>query len=92
MNNIFNPKTYKETLQAIKERIYTAQYNALKSVNRELIDLYWDLGETIFEKQKTERWGSSVVETLAKDLQVEFPGVKGWSSRNLWYMKNFYEA
>ncbi len=90
--NILKLDSYKETLQNIKEKIYRAQYNAIKAVNTELITLYWDLGKTIFEKQRTEHWGTSTVETLAKDLQIEFSGVKGWSSSNLWRMKKFYET
>ncbi len=78
---------YVEFLSEIKQRIAQAQYSALKSVNKELISLYWDIGKKIVEKQE---WGKSVVETLAKDLQREYPGIKGFSSANLWRMRNFY--
>ncbi|MGD8649894.1 MAG: PDDEXK nuclease domain-containing protein [Desulfobacterales bacterium] len=55
-----------------------------------MISLYWDIGQLIVERQKSGSWGKSVVERLAKDLQVEFPGIAGFSSRNIWYMRNFH--
>jgi predicted nuclease of restriction endonuclease-like (RecB) superfamily len=83
---------YKTFLKEIKERIHKAQYDAFKSVNRELINLYWDIGKSIVAKQEKLSWGKSVVESLAKDLQKEFPGMQGFSSANLWRMRNFYIA
>jgi len=60
-------------------------------VNKELIFLYWDIGRMINERQKEYTWGKSVVELLAKDLQKEFPGIKGFSASNLWRMRIFYQ-
>ncbi len=80
-------KEYSHFLLEIKTRIRDAQYAALKAVNTELIQLYWDIGKKIVEKQE---WGKSIVETLAQDLQLEYPGIKGFSSANLWRMRNFY--
>lgn len=79
---------YKLFVKDIKERIRLAQYDALKAVNKELIELYWDIGKKIVEKQEKHGWGKSIVENLAKDLQNEFPGIKGFSSRNMWNMRN----
>ncbi|MBN2453623.1 MAG: DUF1016 family protein [Candidatus Omnitrophica bacterium] len=81
---------YKNLLQEVKERIHKAQYDALRAVNKELIALYWDIGSLIMAKQKKYGWGKSVVENLAKDLQKEFPGMHGFSSRNIWYMRTFF--
>src|SRR5208282_1434860 len=81
---------YKTFLKEIKERIYKAQYDALKTVNKELINLYWDIGRSIVAKQEKLGWGKAIVETLAKDLQKEFPGIQGFSIANLWRMRNFY--
>jgi len=81
---------YETFLAEIKERIRQSQYDALKAVNKELIKLYWDIGKMIVEKQKKYGWGKSIVENLARDLQKEFPGMRGLSSRNLWYMRDFY--
>jgi len=83
--------TYTNFLREIKQRIRSAQYEALKAVNKELIMLYWDIGKRIVEKQEELGWGKSVVEQLANDLQTEFPNVSGLSSRNLWRMKMFYQ-
>lgn len=74
----------------IKQRIRSAQYEALKAVNREMINLYWDIGQIIVTQQQEAGWGKSVVEQLAKDLQAEFPGISGFSTRNIWRMRDFY--
>ncbi len=87
MNQNLVKDGYQHFLIEIKHRIKEAQYSALKTVNTELIRLYLDIGKKIVEKQE---WGRSIVETLAKDLQKEFPGIMGFSSRNLWNMRNFY--
>ena len=81
---------YGKLLIEIKQRIRTAQYEALKVVNKQLIALYWDIGKLIINRQQGETWGKSVVNQLAKDLQAEFPGISGFSSRNIWRMRDFY--
>lgn len=86
------PNDYTALLGAVKERIRSAQYEALRAVNKALIGLYWDIGKLIVERQQGNTWGKSVVEQLAKDLQAEFPGVSGFSATNLRRMKGFYEA
>ena len=73
----------------IKQKIRQAQYEALKSVNVHLINLYWEIGKSIAEKQ-SESWGKSIVPTLSKELQKEFPGVGGFSEGNLWLMAQLY--
>lgn len=73
----------------IKEKVRQAQYDALKIVNVHLINLYWEIGKSISEKQ-TESWGKAIVPTLSKELQKEFPGVGGFSTTNLWLMAQFY--
>jgi predicted nuclease of restriction endonuclease-like (RecB) superfamily len=73
----------------IKQKIRQAQYEALKSVNVHLINLYWEIGKSIAEKQ-SESWGKSIVPALSKELQKEFPGVGGFSTTNLWLMAQFY--
>ncbi|MBD2691743.1 PDDEXK nuclease domain-containing protein [Anabaena catenula] len=81
---------YTHLLMEVQQRIRSAQYEALKAVNREMISLYWDIGQMIVIKQQDAIWGKSVVEKLAKDLQTEFPGISGFSARNIWNMRNFY--
>jgi len=90
MDNVIGNKDYEALLQEIKQRVYKAQYEALKAVNKELIALYWDIGRLIVKKQAEQGWGKSIVENLAKDLQVEFVGMQGFSARNIWYMRNFF--
>jgi predicted nuclease of restriction endonuclease-like (RecB) superfamily len=76
----------------VKVRIRSAQYDALKAVNKELVILYWDIGRMIVERQERAGWGKAVVEQLAADLRMEFPGMGGFSASNLWRMKAFFEA
>ena len=74
----------------IKDKVRLAQYEAMKAVNTQLINLYWDMGKSIHEKQN-ESWGKSIVSTLSKELQSEFPGANGLSVGNLWLMAQFYK-
>jgi predicted nuclease of restriction endonuclease-like (RecB) superfamily len=83
-------KGYVVFLREIKQRIRASQYEALKSVNQEMIRLYWDIGRMIVERQEKEGWGKAVVETLACDLQKEFSGMQGYSVDNLWRMRKFF--
>ncbi len=90
MGRVPDLTNYGKLLIEVKERIRRAQYEALKAVNKELIALYWDIGKIVVEKQEKHGWGNSIVENLAKDLQLEFPGVKGFSKDNIWRMRKFY--
>jgi len=83
---------YKNFFKEIKDRIHKAQYDAFKAVNKELINLYWDIGKSIVAKQDELGWGKAIVETLAKDLQKEFAGMQGFSVQNLWNMRQFYSS
>lgn len=84
-------KSYLEALELIKKQIKNSKIQAVKVVNIELIRLYWNIGKVIVAKQNNSGWGKSIVEQLSKDLQQEYPNSKGFSSRNLWEMKRFYE-
>jgi predicted nuclease of restriction endonuclease-like (RecB) superfamily len=64
----------------------------LKAVNKELVGLYWDIGKMIYEKQKELGWGKAVVETIASDLQNEFPDGRGYSASNIWFMIRLYRV
>jgi len=74
----------------IKSKILSSQYEALKSVNKELINLYWDIGKNIVQKQEKFGWGKSVVKNLSDELRKEFVGMKGFSTQNLWNMRQLY--
>ncbi len=82
--------TYKNWLIYLKDRITTAQLKAATSVNKEMIMLYWDIGRSIVEKQEQNKWGSSIVESLSKDLKSELPDTNGFSRTNLFAMRKFY--
>jgi predicted nuclease of restriction endonuclease-like (RecB) superfamily len=86
------PSGYPVLLGEIKIRIRSAQYEALKAVNKELVQLYWDIGRVLTERQAAGAYGQTVVKRLASDLQQEFPGIAGFSWRNLFYMTEFYAA
>lgn len=77
-------------VQDIKTKILSSQYEALKAVNKEPINLYWEIGKNIVEKQEEFGWGKSVVKNLSQELQKEFVGMKDFSVQNLWNMRQFY--
>ena len=86
------PSDYAAMLGDLKTRIRTAQTQAALSVNRELVLLYWQIGQVIRQKQQAEGWGAKVIEQLSRDLKAEFPDMKGFSPRNLGYMRKFAET
>jgi predicted nuclease of restriction endonuclease-like (RecB) superfamily len=91
MNNISKEESnYVDLLSSIKSRIAESRVRAVRAANRELIDLYWFIGRQIAERQEREGWGKSVVEQLSKDLRAAFPGAQGFSTQNLWYMRQFF--
>jgi len=86
------PEGYTDWLVDLKSRIHTAQQRATLSVNRELVLLYWQIGCDILARQASQGWGAKVIEHLAHDLRIAFPEMKGFSPRNLKYMRAFAEA
>jgi predicted nuclease of restriction endonuclease-like (RecB) superfamily len=87
-----SPEGYEAFLGELKERIRTAQLRASVAVNRELILLYWQTGRDILVRQQEHGWGAKVIDRLSQDLRREFPGVEGFSPRNLKYMRAFARA
>jgi predicted nuclease of restriction endonuclease-like (RecB) superfamily len=81
---------YKKLLVDIKTRVRNVRISAARTVNKELIKLYWSIGRDILEKQEKLGWGKSIVERLSKDLRQEFPGTDGFSVQNLWRMRLLY--
>jgi predicted nuclease of restriction endonuclease-like (RecB) superfamily len=77
-------------LAEVKARIRSAQYAALRAVNKELVGLYWDIGRLIVERQEDAGHGAAIAERLADGLRGAFPGVGGFSRRNVFYMREFY--
>lgn len=88
--DISKQNDYIAWLKDIKSEIYTLQIKSAIAVNTGMLSFYWDLGKSIAEKQDRNKWGNAIVEQLSKDLYKEFPTMKGFSRRNLFYMKKWY--
>ncbi len=86
------PAGYSRLLSDLKQRIQAAQLRASLAVNRELVILYWQIGRDILARQERESWGAKIIDRLAADLKAAFPAMKGFSPRNLKYMRAFAEA
>ena len=86
------PAGYSDWLTDLKGRIHAAQQRTTLAVNRELVLLYWQIGHDILTRQAEQGWGSKVIDRLAQDLRTAFPKMKGFSPRNLKYMRAFAEA
>ena len=69
-----------------------ARQKAFRAVNRELIEMYWQIGKYISEKVKSNAWGKSIVQEFAAFVQSKYAGIKGFSAQNIWRMKQFYET
>lgn len=83
---------YGEVITRLKKEAEAARLNAAFSVNRQMLFLYWRIGRTILEQQENRGWGAKVIDRLSIDLRKAFPDMKGFSSRNLKYMRAFAEA
>jgi predicted nuclease of restriction endonuclease-like (RecB) superfamily len=86
------PAGYAEWLADVKALVHAAPQSAALAVNAEVMQLYWQLGREILDRQGEEGWGAKVTDRLAHDLKAAFPEVKGFSPRNLKYMRRFAEA
>lgn len=85
-------KEYTKVLATIKRRVQESQIKAALAANKELLNLYWYIGETIEQQQKINGWGSGTIEKLSEDLQNLFPGIAGFSRRNVFRMQAFFLA
>ena len=86
------PSDYSAFLRSVKQQVQYAQLRAVLAVNKQLITLYWNIGQQILKRQEEQGWGSGVVEQLSSDLHAAFPEMKGFSPRNLKYMRAFAKA
>jgi predicted nuclease of restriction endonuclease-like (RecB) superfamily len=86
------PTDYAAWLAELKTRIHSAQQRASLAVNRELVLLYWQIGQDILGRQGREGWGTKVIERLAQDLRAAFLDMKGFSRANLMCMRAFAQA
>ncbi len=83
-------KEYISFINDIKSKIKQAQIKAAIKVNEELLRLYWEIAKKIVDKQKNSSWGDGIIKQISRDLKQEFPNLKGFSVRNLKYMKQWY--
>lgn len=86
------PDEYAAALEQIKRHVRSARYRVQRRVNAELLHLHWQIGATLSDRQRAGGWGSNAVGRLADDLRAEFPAMKGFSRRNLLYMRALAEA
>lgn len=89
-NASFSNKEYLSIFTQLKKTIQECQLRAITAANKELVRLYWIVGKTIVERQEKNGWGSKFIDKLTKDLQNEFPGIEGFSRRNIFRMRAFY--
>ena len=90
--SIIENSEFKTFIEDIKKRIYSAKNRAVLSANRFMIELYFDIGREIVDRQERYGWGKSIVEEMSKELKDEFGEKSGYSTQNLWYMRQFYIA
>ncbi|MFL9913680.1 PDDEXK nuclease domain-containing protein [Paraburkholderia sp. RL17-337-BIB-A] len=83
---------YRHWLAELKQRVERARLRAVTSANRELVTLYWQIGREILDRQQRQGWGTGVVDQLARDLKAAFPDMRGFSPRNLKYMRSLAQA
>jgi predicted nuclease of restriction endonuclease-like (RecB) superfamily len=85
-------KNYGLILQSLKEKIRHARVRASWTNNLQMLQIYWDIGKTIFTQEQSQGWGAKIIDRLAVDLKMEFENMKGLSPRNLRYMRDFAKA
>ena len=83
---------YQSLLAEVKSKVRLAQLKVAMAANAQMLLLYWQMGHYILQNQQAEGWGAKIINKLSIDLKKEFPELKGFSSRNLLYMKQFAEA
>ena len=91
MANITNQTDYSSFLVEIKQQLKSSQIRAIKSVNQEMIMLYFNIGKSIYQKQQELGWGAKVIDNLSRDIKSEFPELGGFSTRNMKLMVQFYK-
>ena len=84
-------KNYIEAAKAIKEAILNSQYRAVSSINKEQLSLYYGIGEYVSKNSREYFWGTGDIESISQQLQKELPGLRGFSTRSIKNMRQFYE-
>lgn len=91
-DKIIQTAEYRQFISELKARVLAARISTARTLNRDVILLYWDIGREVVEKQHLHNWGDGVVEAVARDLQSTFPGTKGFSARNVWDMRRLFQT
>ena len=89
-NSVAKDNAYQQWFGELKSRLRSHQVKAAMHVNTEMLEFYWSLGRDLVQKKAETQWGAGVVEQLSLDLKDAFPGVKGFSTTNIWYAKKWY--
>ncbi len=90
MNDIFNSEEYLKWFSELKTKIQRARTKVALSVNYGVLEIYWEIGKGICEKQKESNWGSKIIDQISIDLKHSFPEIKGFSRRNIYAMRQWY--
>ena len=90
MNDIIKSEEYDSWINALKSKIHAARTKVALTINSQLLELYWEIGKDISERQSASNWGSKLIEQVANELKNEFPELKGFSRRNIYAMRQWY--
>jgi glutamate formiminotransferase len=91
MNDEINISDFSAWITALKAKIRTARNKLAFSINSQILELYWEIGREIAEKQQNSQWGSSFIEQIAQELKQEFPDITGFSRRNVYAILQWYK-
>jgi predicted nuclease of restriction endonuclease-like (RecB) superfamily len=91
MEREFQISEFNRWVNELKQKVHIARQKVALSINSQLLELYWELGKELAEKQKYSDWGSNFIEQVATELKHEFPEIKGFSRRNLYAIKQWYQ-
>ena len=91
MNPELNVSEYKTWIKELKSKIHAAHRKVAFSINSQLLEMYWEIGKDISEKQDKYKWGSNFIEQIAFELKHEFPEIKGFSRRNIYAIRQWYK-
>ena len=90
--DIVKSKEYQDFIVALVGKIKQTRQNVYQTANRQLVELYWYIGKSVYEKIEVAKWGEGIVEKMSGDLHMRLPDMKGFSGQNLWRMKQMYET
>ncbi|MCG8409988.1 MAG: PDDEXK nuclease domain-containing protein [Bacteroidales bacterium] len=91
MDKIVKTQEYNNWIKKLKSKIHVARTKVALSINSQLLELYWEIGKDICERQIENNWGGKLIEQVAHELKSEFPELKGFSRRNIYAMRQWYK-